>query len=138
MNKAEYIKLIGDLFAHTKIANQHPNDTVNQFTVDGQNVGLIFDEQAAPNTLFVVIDLGGRSLPEDADRKLLLANSQVGVEQDGLGYFCLWPDPADATHASVVYRCQHRLAGPMTEVALEAVINHACQVAHQRLEQALT
>lgn len=136
MNKADYVKLVTELFGLAKMGHQAVDEGINQFLVDGRNVALMFDA-GSPDTLFTLVDLGGSSLAAEADHKLLLANATLGTQQDGWGFFCRWPDPQDASKTSVVYLCPHVSTAPLTAAALQVLISHTLQIAQQRFEQAL-
>ena len=99
MKKQDYIKLFGDLHKLVGITGVTPGDSLNSFILNGHSVGLAFDEVQAPDTVFIMVDVGGGAL--DIDRALLEANAALPGAEDGFGCYARWPETD-----TVVYRAQ--------------------------------
>lgn len=98
MKKEDYIKLVTELHTIAGDPKDAPNDTVNNFAVNGRTVALAFEE-SIPDVLFVLADCGGTSL--DNDRALLEANTQLPSADDGYGCYGRW-----SGNDAIVYRAQ--------------------------------
>lgn len=128
MNRQDYVHLVTGLYKAVGI-HTPPDPAVNHVSVAGSTVGLVYDDAAAPNTLFVYVDLGNPARP-DLDHQLLSCNATLGSEADGLGHFARWEESG-----SVIYRVAMPVstATQRSELA-EAIARHQA-VAHSQLQQ---
>ncbi|MDP3810378.1 hypothetical protein [Hydrogenophaga sp.] len=131
MKKQEYVSLVSSLYKALGIAGATPSDGLNSFEIGTHGVALMFDETEAPDTIFILVNVGARAL--DIDRSLLEFNAAIPSTADGHGCYARWPGTGD-----VVYRAQwpftatakaEDLAKSMAQVASLAV--SGLPVAHQ-------
>lgn len=123
MKKQEYVALVSNLYKNLGIAGATPSDSLNSFELGTHGVALLFDETEAPDTIFILVNVGARAL--DIDRALLEFNAAMPSTADGHGCYARWPETGD-----VVYRAQwpftptsraEDLASSMAQVASLAV-----------------
>lgn len=130
MKKQDYLNLVTDFYKSVGIQNQKPDDLANHVDIEGHTVGVLFDEEQAPDTLFIYVDLGAASL--GIDRQLLWANAALPAEADGLGCFCKWRDSG-----TVAYRSHlHVGTAPMKGADLATAIVRTVAVAKAQLQLA--
>ena len=99
MKKQDYETLMGALYKALGAKDAKPADSVNSFEMAGHSVAVVFDEDHAPDTLIVLVDVGANAL--NVDRALLEYNAAIPSQADGMGCYARWPDTG-----SVVYRTQ--------------------------------
>ena len=130
MKKQDYLNLVTDFYKSVGLSDLKPDDMANHVDVEGHNIGVLFDEAQAPDTLFLYVDLGAASL--DIERQLLWANAALPAQADGLGCFCKWKDSG-----TVSYRAHlHVGATPMKGSDLATAIVRTVAVAKTQLQLA--
>jgi hypothetical protein len=129
MKKQDYLTLITDFYNAVGIKNEKPDDMANHVDIEGHTVGVLFDENQAPDTLFIYVDLGAASL--DIEPKLLWANAAMPSQADGLGCFCKWKDSG-----SVVYRTHLHTGTPIKGADLANAVVRMVAVAKTHLQLA--
>lgn len=131
MKKQEYVTLVSALYKNLGIAGAAPSDGLNSFEIGTHGVALMFDETEAPDTVFILVDVGAKAL--NIDRALLEFNAAIPSTADGHGCYARWPETGN-----VVYRAHwpftaaskpEDLAKTMAQVASLAV--SGLPVAHQ-------
>lgn len=83
IKQQEYLARVSSLYKNLGIAGTTPSDSLNSFEIGTHAVALIFDETEAPDTIFILVNLGARAL--DIDRALLELNAAVPGTADGHG-----------------------------------------------------
>ena len=131
MNKQEYFRLIKDVCNHVGIDAWEDIANTQHIEIDGVTVGLMFDEEQAPDILGIYYDLGVLHDP-DIPRRLLEFNAYFEPENNGGGYFAYLP-----SKGSIVYRLNIHLGRGMTGIVLAERLYEYLHVAEQGLQDVL-
>lgn len=96
MNSTEYQRVIQELCEHVGVNDLEKVLATQHMEVDNAIVGLIYDEERAPELLSLYFSLG-HATQANAERRLLETNA-LSITSEA-GYFCILPEDG-----SIVYR----------------------------------
>lgn len=124
MNPTEYRRIIQELCEHVGIADVEKIIEAQHMEVDNAVVGLIYDDERAPDTLNLYFSLG-HATQANAERRLLETNA-LSITPEA-GYFCILPEDG-----SVVYRVNmpltHTTNGPELAAQIETFLKNGRQI----------
>lgn len=131
MNVMTYERLVQELCRHVGIDQWHQVVLTQSLEVESHTVTLAYDEDLAPTTISLYLDLGPAN--DDITASCLLAENAVSVaDADGRGYFALIAD-----HNTIAYRDLFFMEDPrVTGEHLADAVSTFVKVGQERLRQA--